>query len=84
VGDTGDEVLDILPSGERWQGLLKGLVARNPGDDDTIARFPSLTAGEFPHFAAVSHSGVFESGAGIRRCAGRGKILYGFGHGGIL
>jgi len=62
VGDTGDEVLDIFRSGERRQGLLKGLVGRNPGDDGTIARVPSLTAGEFPHFATVSHSGVFQAG----------------------
>ena len=59
VGDACDEVLDVLPSGERREGLLKGLVARNPGDDNTIARFPSLTAGAFPHFATVSDSGVF-------------------------
>ena len=49
----------FFPSGKRRQGFLKGLVGRNPGDDSTIARVPSLTAGEFPHFATVSDSGVF-------------------------
>jgi hypothetical protein len=81
VGDTGDEVLDVLQSGERWYCLLKGFVGRNPGKNITPALVQSLTAGEFPHFAAVSDSGVFESGARIRRCAGRGTIVYGFGHG---
>ncbi len=67
-------------------GEVQDFVGRNPGNDNTIARVPSLKAGEFPDIATVGDSGVFQSGAGIREricgccsyCArGDGNILQG-------
>jgi hypothetical protein len=66
VGDTGDEVLDVLQSDERGQGLLIGPMGVNTGQNTGPARFHRPKVGGFPHFATVGDSGVLQGAPGTK------------------
>jgi hypothetical protein len=84
VGDTGDEVLDVLQSDERGQGLLIGFVGCDPGEHKLLALFEGAAQGDFPHFATVGDSGVLQGRVDSNECCGVKRRGYLFGHGGIL
>jgi len=79
VGDTGDEVADVLVSGKRGQGLLIGLVGCNPGDNENLALLQSLTEGGFPYFATLATAGFCKAGLASGVSAGAETECAAFG-----